>query len=409
MSASRKPSKRKKLDFEISYQKWIQKFSTWLPWSLALFGSVTLLEGQFGFLSEIAGSTWVTQIGRTSSAVGGQGNLSARAILGMAKTKMQTDRTHYLFVGDSVFTGAIGGNTWNDLPPSTLVSAKLPHSLNLGQEGSDWALNSMLIRKLSNQELVKEQLPLLITDINLKFLLWDYDFTPPFPAEMELCAESPENVICQHLEEAWPKGLTLIYHWSPLVLNGLLGQFDFFLTYGLKAPIYTAKGRGFGILPFRSFLPGIVDANYVMEREKTNPTPIYTMTYGNIQHLMNMNANIFWMNFHSPDFRKKLWLNSLIQSIGSWPGPKLVLWVGNSPNSHSVLTPENQTKTLQLGEEITQQVKNSGISNLKVISVSSVLTEPDDYIDTDHWTPKGHQKFAEYLQANYNPETRTWK
>lgn len=399
--------------FEHFYRRWIHVLGSLIPWSFALFCIVTVLEGQFGFLSQIAGEAWITRIGRTASTVGGQGNLSARAILSMARKKMQNQQIHYVFSGDSVLAPPLGGGAVSDLPVKALSSSLLPKSLNVSQEGVEWATNSLLIRALEFEPLVHKQQPLLIVDIDLKFFVFYDEITPPFPTEMELCAEfteSPEfRALCKDLKEKWPKGLAHLYDWNPFLLEGLLGQFDFFLSFVLKAPIYSANVRGFGNLPYRNLSSGISDAAYLAEREKTFPTEIWRTTYRPNEEWLNKNAEIIWINYHSPQYRKYLWLNSLIKTVSFWPGPKLLVWIGHSPNAYAALTEINQKRMNQVNNEVEAAVHKIGIPNLKMIQISSVLNDAKDFIDMDHFTPQGHRKLAEFIQQNYNPEKKEWK
>ncbi|MGZ3687351.1 MAG: hypothetical protein ACXWP5_06995 [Bdellovibrionota bacterium] len=388
-------------DLEGRYQRGVAALSRLLPWGLLLFLAITIVEGSTGILSDCAGRAWVDVVGRPPSAVGGQGNLSAWGIIAMARHRLEKSRVTAIFAGDSIFAPPMGGGTMVDYPVAELAANHVPGALNLSQEGNEFAANSLLIRQLSMEPEVLAQKPLLVVDVNLKYYLYYQDLTPPFPLEMELCAEPPDpgdpdiGESCRRLEESWPKGLSAISRASTLLLRGILGQFDFLMSFVIRAPIYEVNSRGWGHRPYRRLLSGILDARTVAR----HPPDILYATFDGMDNWINTNADYLVTDYNDPNHPKHAWLRSLVRSVSLWPGPALVVVEGFSPTAQVLMKRERIAALAAIQHQIIEQFRATGKRDLRAIPMEEVASDPADYVDRDHFSPRGHAKLAEYVKG----------
>lgn len=387
---------------ENRFQKAVQFLASCLPYSLILFILLTVLEGATSILAHQTGRAWLHQIGRTPSAIGGQGNLGLESILGMLQARFSEAKTQVVFVGDSVFAPGFGGGTVNELELSQIAASQVPQSLNLAQEGGEWGMNSLLLQKLVQQPEIIQNKPLLVLDVNFKFYGTSHSFTPAFPIEMGLCSNLPNpedsdaRSICESLKLDWPKALGAISQWSSFLYRGLQGQLDFLMSYVQRAPAYEYNVRGRGRQNLRTFLPGLLDASLFEDYLKEHPYDPWYTYYSTEQ--MNRYLGFIRNGYFESTSPKHLWLKSLAKSAAAWPGPVVVVWVEPSPNAQAVLGPERKADLEVMTNAVTSLFNSQGKKDLQLIPSHLILNDPHDYADSDHFSAQGHRKFAAYVR-----------
>jgi len=382
------------------FQKAVKLSARAIPYALLTLVLITILEGYTGVLSNISGRTWQLDINRQPSNHRGQGQLSFSSLLAMIKTKAARGPLQQIIIGDSILVAGLMDfyHKQHDTNGNILGDA-LPNSVNLSQGAQEWGTSALMINRLSQETFIKKEKPTLIIDVNVKFFSYSESFSPVFPVEILLCSQtsslSPQlEAVCNSLQSDWPKTLSDIGKLSPLFLRGLQGQFDFFMTFIQKSPIYDILGPRYGMLPLRSLTPGIVDAKRIIKAKKASGNLSDRPAFIADNSDANFAGNILKM-YEMTGHKKHLWIDALANSVSQWPGKAIVLWVGFSPKVHALLNDENLNLLAKIRTDIMSKFVGSGKTDIKFVSIQDILPDPHYYVDMDHLIPEGHRRLGD--------------
>jgi hypothetical protein len=388
---------------EVPWQRALAWLGRCLAGALALFAAVTAVEARTGWLAGTAGSAWARALGRLPSATGGQGSVGLETVLAFLRQSFRQKPVSSIFLGDSIFAPPFGGGAVEEVALEAIAASQVPGAVNLSQEGWEWGARALLIDRVAQEPDVRAARPLLVTNVDFKYYSLPTSYTPPFPIEMSLCADhsfTPEpeaERICEALSRDWPAVLSRVESLSAGLLRGLQGQFDFFMTFAQRAPLYSNNMRGFGQWPLRSFTPGLADALRVAASYRARPPDPWQVRYRGHEGALNRFGEAIVTGYRQADHPKHLWLHALSRAVAGWPGPALVIWVRPGPEAEESKRPDLREGIRRMEADVLALFRANGKVDQRVAVNRDFLPEVADYVDTDHLTVQGHRKLAQYV------------